>query len=191
MLALCLGTLAASAALAADKPGPYDWPQWRGQNRDGKSPETGLLKSWPKDGPAKLWTAKGPGHRLRNAIRRRRKNLRHGHSRRQRRRVGAERSRRQGTLVHPDRLQPERAAEQRPVQARRPIGRQSVCHQRQQWRGRQAGRDHRQDRMEEELRQRLWLQHSDLGLQRFRADRRRPRDLRFEWQQGRTRRPQD
>lgn len=47
------GLLFASAALA----GPNDWPQWRGQNRDGKSPETGLLKSWPKTGPAKCWTA--------------------------------------------------------------------------------------------------------------------------------------
>jgi outer membrane protein assembly factor BamB len=32
-----------------------DWPQWRGPNRDDVSSETGLLKSWPKEGPAKLW----------------------------------------------------------------------------------------------------------------------------------------
>jgi outer membrane protein assembly factor BamB len=38
-----------------------DWPQWRGPARDGKSPETGLLKRWPEDGPAKLWTAHGLG----------------------------------------------------------------------------------------------------------------------------------
>lgn len=33
-----------------------DWPQWRGPNRDGISLETGLLKTWPKDGPKLLWT---------------------------------------------------------------------------------------------------------------------------------------
>src|SRR6058998_3255995 len=32
-----------------------DWPQWRGPQRDGVSPETGLLKEWPKDGPALRW----------------------------------------------------------------------------------------------------------------------------------------
>jgi outer membrane protein assembly factor BamB len=50
-LALALGTLVASAALAAD------WPQWRGSNRDGVSKETGLLKEWPKDGPPLRWKA--------------------------------------------------------------------------------------------------------------------------------------
>lgn len=33
-----------------------DWPQWRGPNRDGVSPETGLLGSWPSTGPKKLWS---------------------------------------------------------------------------------------------------------------------------------------
>jgi hypothetical protein len=33
-----------------------DWPQWRGPNRDEISTETGLLKSWPKEGPKLLWT---------------------------------------------------------------------------------------------------------------------------------------
>ncbi|MCI0641507.1 MAG: PQQ-like beta-propeller repeat protein [Gemmataceae bacterium] len=32
-----------------------DWPQWRGPNRDGVSGETGLLTTWPEDGPRKLW----------------------------------------------------------------------------------------------------------------------------------------
>jgi outer membrane protein assembly factor BamB len=32
-----------------------DWPQWRGPNRDGISKETGLLKTWPKDGPKQVW----------------------------------------------------------------------------------------------------------------------------------------
>ncbi len=35
-----------------------DWPQWRGAHRDGISTETGLLKEWPKDGPALLWDSK-------------------------------------------------------------------------------------------------------------------------------------
>jgi outer membrane protein assembly factor BamB len=34
-----------------------DWPQWRGINRDGKSAETGLLKSWPTGGPKLLWSS--------------------------------------------------------------------------------------------------------------------------------------
>jgi outer membrane protein assembly factor BamB len=33
-----------------------DWPQWRGPNRDNISSETGLLKTWPKEGPKLLWT---------------------------------------------------------------------------------------------------------------------------------------
>ncbi len=32
-----------------------DWPQWRGPERNGISPETGLLKEWPKDGPTLRW----------------------------------------------------------------------------------------------------------------------------------------
>jgi outer membrane protein assembly factor BamB len=33
-----------------------DWPQFRGPNRDAVSNETGLLKSWPEEGPRVLWT---------------------------------------------------------------------------------------------------------------------------------------
>jgi outer membrane protein assembly factor BamB len=32
-----------------------DWPQWRGPRRDGISPETGLLRQWPAEGPKLLW----------------------------------------------------------------------------------------------------------------------------------------
>jgi outer membrane protein assembly factor BamB len=46
---------------AAPAPGPTDWPQWRGINRDGKSSETGLLRSWPKEGPPKVWTVTNMG----------------------------------------------------------------------------------------------------------------------------------
>ena len=38
-----------------------DWPQWRGPARDGISRETGLLTSWPKEGPRQLWAANGLG----------------------------------------------------------------------------------------------------------------------------------
>jgi outer membrane protein assembly factor BamB len=34
-----------------------DWPQWRGPDRNGVSKETGLLKQWPKSGPALVWSA--------------------------------------------------------------------------------------------------------------------------------------
>ncbi len=37
------------------------WPSWRGLHRDGKSPDTGLLKSWPQGGPKKLWEVEGIG----------------------------------------------------------------------------------------------------------------------------------
>jgi len=38
-----------------------DWPQWRGLERNGISPETGLLDSWPKGGPPQTWKAQGLG----------------------------------------------------------------------------------------------------------------------------------
>lgn len=38
-----------------------DWPQWRGVRRDGVSAETGLLASWPLDGPKLLWSVDGLG----------------------------------------------------------------------------------------------------------------------------------
>ncbi|MGE0607418.1 MAG: PQQ-binding-like beta-propeller repeat protein [Pirellulales bacterium] len=41
--------------------GQADWPQWRGPNRDGISPSTGLLTAWPKDGPKLLWTCRDLG----------------------------------------------------------------------------------------------------------------------------------
>lgn len=39
----------------------FDWPQWRGPNRDEVSKETGLLKQWPADGPKKLWSFTNAG----------------------------------------------------------------------------------------------------------------------------------
>lgn len=55
-----------AVACAVPAPGPAappepDWPQWRGPERDGRSPETGLLPSWPEAGPPLEWTAEGLG----------------------------------------------------------------------------------------------------------------------------------
>lgn len=33
-----------------------DWPQFLGPTRDSKSPQKGLLKSWPEEGPEVLWS---------------------------------------------------------------------------------------------------------------------------------------
>lgn len=38
-----------------------DWPMFRGPKRDGLSPDKGLLKSWPADGPPLAWKAEGVG----------------------------------------------------------------------------------------------------------------------------------
>lgn len=38
-----------------------DWPQFRGKNRDGISPEKGLLAKWPEGGPKLLWQNKDLG----------------------------------------------------------------------------------------------------------------------------------
>jgi outer membrane protein assembly factor BamB len=53
-VALALLVCAAAAHAA-------DWPQFRGPDRDNVSKDTGLLKSWPKDGPPLAWQAKGLG----------------------------------------------------------------------------------------------------------------------------------
>ncbi len=54
-LALLAAVVCGSLATAAD------WPAFRGPNRDGLSPETGLLQQWPKEGPKQVWTAKNLG----------------------------------------------------------------------------------------------------------------------------------
>lgn len=38
-----------------------DWPQWRGPDHNDISKETGLLKTWPKQGPKLLWTYRNAG----------------------------------------------------------------------------------------------------------------------------------
>jgi outer membrane protein assembly factor BamB len=49
-------TLVGLAAAAAD------WPQWRGPGRDGISRETGLLKTWPEEGPKLVWNIDNLGN---------------------------------------------------------------------------------------------------------------------------------
>ncbi len=44
---LRVAVLISAAALCGGPIEASDWPQWRGQNRDGKSAETGLLQEWP------------------------------------------------------------------------------------------------------------------------------------------------
>jgi outer membrane protein assembly factor BamB len=53
-LSLCFSTYV-SGSTTAIGPLPSDWPQWRGPQRNGISPETGLLKQWPAEGPKLLW----------------------------------------------------------------------------------------------------------------------------------------
>jgi outer membrane protein assembly factor BamB len=50
----CDGPVIAAEERAANED---DWPCWRGRHHDGISRETGLLKSWPTDGPRVLWKA--------------------------------------------------------------------------------------------------------------------------------------
>jgi len=54
ILPLLLATAAGSVSAA-------DWPQFHGPNRDNKSADTGLLKTWPQRGPARIWEAAGIG----------------------------------------------------------------------------------------------------------------------------------
>ena len=59
VLAACVLSLMLSRALAAPPPG--DWPAFRGADRNGKSPDTGLRKEWPADGPPLLWKVQDVG----------------------------------------------------------------------------------------------------------------------------------
>ena len=54
LAAVTLGGLAVAAGAA-------DWPQWRGPQRNGISQETGLLKTWPPEGPKLLWQVRDLG----------------------------------------------------------------------------------------------------------------------------------
>jgi outer membrane protein assembly factor BamB len=45
----------------ADAATATDWPRWQGPGGTRISPESGLLKEWPADGPPLIWTATGLG----------------------------------------------------------------------------------------------------------------------------------
>ncbi|MEI7500086.1 MAG: PQQ-binding-like beta-propeller repeat protein [Bacteroidota bacterium] len=45
-----------------------DISQWRGPERDGIFPESGLLQVWPKDGPPLLWSSSGIGKGYSSAV---------------------------------------------------------------------------------------------------------------------------
>ena len=61
MLRWLLSTLTLLASWTALSIRADDWPQWRGADRTGVSPEKGLLKAWPKDGPPLVWSFKNAG----------------------------------------------------------------------------------------------------------------------------------
>lgn len=52
-----LGSIALGILPAAAK----DWPQFRGPNQDGKSTETGIIKSWEDKAPELVWMGEGMG----------------------------------------------------------------------------------------------------------------------------------
>jgi len=54
---LVIGVLGQATVVRAEP----NWPQFRGPNRDGVSPETGLLQAWPEDGPKLIWKTEGAG----------------------------------------------------------------------------------------------------------------------------------
>jgi len=45
------------AVSLAGQSASFDWPQWRGPDRNGLSKETGLLSQWPRSGPTVAWSA--------------------------------------------------------------------------------------------------------------------------------------
>ena len=53
-----VGGVAAEGLRAAE---PASWPRFNGPQGDNISPDTGLLKQWPTEGPTLLWTAKDLG----------------------------------------------------------------------------------------------------------------------------------
>ena len=48
-------------AIVAASVSATDWPQFHGPNRDNKSTDKGLLKTWPEEGPSRIWEAAGIG----------------------------------------------------------------------------------------------------------------------------------
>lgn len=55
LLTTCLLAMSVTSILADD------WPQWRGPDRNEVSQESGLLKTWPKGGPPRVWLFQNAG----------------------------------------------------------------------------------------------------------------------------------
>ena len=60
LLLTCVVWMAISSfGMAQTKPESRDWPQFLGPQRNGISTETGLIDSWPDNGPIELWRVPG------------------------------------------------------------------------------------------------------------------------------------
>lgn len=57
-----------SVAAAVTTVHAADWPQFRGPDRNGQSPETGLLAQWPAEGLTPAWIAEGLGEGFSSAV---------------------------------------------------------------------------------------------------------------------------
>src|SRR5262249_22608740 len=55
LAAACSSFVVAAAPSPKPATPAAEWPQFRGPNRDGISPDKNLLKEWPKDGPPPVW----------------------------------------------------------------------------------------------------------------------------------------
>jgi outer membrane protein assembly factor BamB len=60
-LMFALGTAISASQSAGPSTAAGDWPQWHGPNRNGLSPETGLLQKWPAGGPPLSWSVSTVG----------------------------------------------------------------------------------------------------------------------------------
>jgi len=60
-LMFALGTALPIPQSKAPATSAGDWPQWQGPDRNGLSPETGLLQKWPASGPPLAWSVSGAG----------------------------------------------------------------------------------------------------------------------------------
>ncbi len=59
---VALAILSLTGLVSTQTATPAEWLQWRGPDRDGISPETGLLQDWPKAGPPQAWRTSGAGN---------------------------------------------------------------------------------------------------------------------------------
>lgn len=59
-LSVCLALFAASVSPSLFGE-THEWPNWRGEDRSGRSPETGLLREWPEGGPERVWLYRDAG----------------------------------------------------------------------------------------------------------------------------------